>query len=58
MKPALRTPVSTTLSDDEATVLLAAIGVGRWPPEIDWNELRADPRYQAAVAALKEAGVL
>ncbi|MES9604028.1 MULTISPECIES: helix-turn-helix domain-containing protein [Actinomadura] len=51
-------PDAYTLTDDEATVLLAAIGVSRWPPQIDWNELRADPRYQAAVAALKEAGVL
>ncbi|WP_242911477.1 hypothetical protein [Actinomadura terrae] len=48
----------STLTDDEATVLLAAIGVSRWPSQVDWNELRADPRYQAAVAALKEAGVL
>ncbi|MFC5753617.1 hypothetical protein [Actinomadura rugatobispora] len=47
-----------TLTEHEATVLLAAIGVNRWPYETNWNALRTDPRYQATIAALKEAGIL
>ncbi|MGI5320993.1 hypothetical protein [Actinomadura nitritigenes] len=37
-------PNAYTLTDDEATVLLAAIDISHRPPEIDWNHLRANPR--------------